>query len=135
MSGLLDNIRELILSARKAVVHSVDLIQVLTNFEIGRHIVQHEQQGAERAGYGEATLKALATALTDEFGRGFSLTNLKLMRQFYLAYRERIGQAPSGVLPLFQKSQTVPDQLQKSVSFEKTQTSPTQFTMSWSHYR
>jgi len=141
MKGLLAEIRELIRSARTAVVHSVDLIQVVTNFEIGRRIVEHEQQGAKRAVYGEATLIELATRLTDEFGKGFSLTNLKLMRQFFLAYRERIGQTASGVLQLSQKSQTPSDQLlksetasRKSISAGKTQTLSAQFTLSWSHY-
>jgi hypothetical protein len=46
VNALISEIRELILSARRAVVHSVDLIQVLTNFEIGRRIVEHEQWGA-----------------------------------------------------------------------------------------
>ncbi len=126
--------RALILSARRAAVHSIDLFQVLTNFEIGRRIIEHEQQGAGRAKYGETTLIDLAVALTDEFGRGFSLTNLKLMRQFYLAYRERIGQTVSGVLPLLQKSQTLSDLLQKEVLSGKMQKSPAQFTLSWSHY-
>ena len=54
MNGLIAEIRQLVCFARQAVVHSVDLIQVLTNFEIGRRIVEHEQQGAERAEYGKA---------------------------------------------------------------------------------
>ncbi|MEZ5580407.1 MAG: hypothetical protein R3F40_13935 [Candidatus Competibacteraceae bacterium] len=52
------------------MAHSVDLIQVLTNFEIGRRIVEHEQGGKERAQYGGCS-KELSTALTEEFGRGF----------------------------------------------------------------
>jgi len=141
MNDLLREVRELILSARKAVVHSVDLIQVLTNFEIGRRIVEHEQGGAERAEYGEAMLKALAEALTDEFGRGFSLTNLKMMRKFYLTYRTAMGQTVSGFLPLSEKGQTASDLLRKSVTASrksvlagKTQTLSAQFTLSWSHY-
>jgi hypothetical protein len=54
VKALLAEIRETVRAARQAVVHSVDLIQVLTNFEIGRRIVEHEQQGAERAEYGKA---------------------------------------------------------------------------------
>ena len=141
MNILVKDIRELILTARKEVVHSVDLIQVLTNFEIGRRIVEHEQQGSERAEYGETILKELAASLTDEFGKGFSLTNLKLMRQFYFTYRERIGQTASGVFPLPQKSQTLSDQLQKSETASRNffsdrnlQTAFAQFTLSWSHY-
>ncbi|WP_089727285.1 PDDEXK nuclease domain-containing protein [Candidatus Thiosymbion oneisti] len=108
MKDLLKNIRELILSARTAVVHSVDLIQVLTNFEIGRRIVEHEQQGSKRAEYGKALLKALSAELTAEFGRGFSRSNLEYMRRFYLTYQDRtlrIAQAQSAIFPPDGKSQ------------------------------
>jgi predicted nuclease of restriction endonuclease-like (RecB) superfamily len=134
-------IRNLIHSARQAVVHSMDMIQVLTNFEIGRRIVEHEQQGAERAEYGEATLKELAEALTHEFGKGFSLTNLKMMRKFYLTYRAKIGQTGSGFFPQLQKGLTASGLLQKtetlsgkSGSIKNTQAASVQFTLSWSHY-
>ena len=50
---LLADIRDLILSARRAAVRSVDTLQVLTSFEIGRRIVEHEQKGSVRAGYGK----------------------------------------------------------------------------------
>ncbi len=143
MKGLLENIRELILSARKAVVHSVDLIQVMTNLEIGRRIVEHEQQGEERAEYGKALLKELSADLTAEFGKGFSEDNLSLMRRFHLVYRERrqISEMVSGKSLTESRDHALSDQLQKSetasrkfVSFEKKQTSPVQFTLSWSHY-
>jgi predicted nuclease of restriction endonuclease-like (RecB) superfamily len=141
MKALIHEIRELIRSARQAVVKSVDLIQVLTNFEIGRRIVEHEQQGAARAAYGEGTLKEIALALTDEFGRGFSLTNLKMMRKFYLTYKNRISHTASGFLPTSQKGQTLSDLLhmavtasRKSDSDAKTQISSALFTLSWSHY-
>ncbi|HCK80640.1 MAG TPA: PDDEXK nuclease domain-containing protein [Candidatus Competibacter sp.] len=140
MNELIHQIRDLILSARRAVAHSVDLIQVLTNFEIGRRIIEHEQQGKERAEYGDAMLKALAIALTDEFGRGFSQTNLKMMRRFYLIYQHRMGQAVPGLLPAVKKGQTLSDFLQKSDV--ASQNSPgniragasASFHLSWSHY-
>gem|GEM_PF-3164481 len=102
MNPLIAEIRDLIRSARQAAVHSVDMIQVLTNFEIGRRIVEHEQQGSERAEYGKALLKELSAELTAEFGRGFSRSNLEYMRKFYLTYQDRasrISQMPSGKLP------------------------------------
>jgi hypothetical protein len=74
VNELIHEIRDLIQSARRAVVHSVDLIQVMTNFEIGRRIVEHDSSGEERAQYGKALLKELSAALTAEFGRGFSQT-------------------------------------------------------------
>jgi len=90
VDALLADIRDLILSARRAVVRSVDTLQVLTSFEIGRRIVEHEQQGAARAEYGKRTLGELAERLTEEFGRGFSRSNLEYMRKLFLAYRDRL---------------------------------------------
>ena len=85
-------IRELVVTARQTVARDVDWVQVHTNFEIGRHIVEHEQMGAARADYGKEVIKNLAAQLTDEFGSGFSLSNLKLMRQFYLQFQNRMEQ-------------------------------------------
>jgi hypothetical protein len=57
-------------------------------WSIGRRIVLEEQRGAQRAEYGEELIEQLAGRLTARFGRGFSTTNLKQMRSFYLAYGE-----------------------------------------------
>ena len=78
----------------------VDTFQVMTNFEIGRRIVEHEQKGAKRAGYGQEMLKALSTRLAEEFGRGFSITNLQLMRKFFIENKNRIQQQPTVKLGL-----------------------------------
>jgi predicted nuclease of restriction endonuclease-like (RecB) superfamily len=111
VDALLAGIRELILSARRAVVRSVDAVQVMTSFEIGRRIVEHEQQGSARAEYGKQVLRELAERLTAEFGRGFSRSNLEYMRKFFLTYRHRLpekSQMPSGGLraiePFVQRS-------------------------------
>jgi predicted nuclease of restriction endonuclease-like (RecB) superfamily len=133
-SRLFHQIRELILSARNLAARSVDSIQVLTNYEIGRLIVEHEQQGAKRAGYGKQVLKGLSKRLVNEFGKGFSLTNLKLMRQFYVMNLERIGQTPSGELPSSPIGQTVSDQLTRQGKKEISTTPSRNFTLSWSHY-
>ena len=97
-SILFVSIRTLIESARNTVARDVDLVQVYTNFDIGRHIVEFEQQGEGQAEYGTQMLKRLAERLTDEFGSGFSVTNLKLMRQFYALHAQRIGQTSSDQL-------------------------------------
>lgn len=96
--ALYERIRELIVTTRQTVARGVDLVQVHTNFEIGRHIIENEQQGKQRATYGKALLKSLAEKLSAEFGPGFSVTNLKLMRQFYIANNHRIGQTASDLL-------------------------------------
>jgi hypothetical protein len=96
---LLSDIRGLILSARRAVVRSVDTLQVLTSFEIGRRIVEQEQHGTSRAAYGKLVVQELAKRLTAEFGKGFSKSNLEYMRRFYTMYRDRdpsIAQTVSG---------------------------------------
>jgi len=74
--------------------HHVNTLQVLTNFEIGRRIVEHEQKGAERAEYGKELLKELSARLKEEFGRGFSEDNLARMRNFYLAWKDRVIEFP-----------------------------------------
>ncbi len=100
-AAFFDGIRELIAGARTTVARGVDLVQVHTNFEIGRRIVEEEQRGDDRAAYGEEVVKVLAERLTGEFGSGFSKSNLEYMRRFYLAYSDRIpeiAQTPSGRL-------------------------------------
>lgn len=95
---LLTQIRDTILHARRTASNNLAKLRVLTCFEIGRLIVEHEQQGVARAEYGKQTLKHLAEKLSQEFGRGVSLTNLKLMRQFYLIKKNQIGQTVSDFL-------------------------------------
>src|SRR5690606_36862148 len=63
-----------------------ETIQVQTCWQIGRHIVECEQGGARRAGYGKQLLSTLAEVLTAEFGKGFDASNLHYMRLFYQAF-------------------------------------------------
>jgi hypothetical protein len=82
IGALLERVRELIRAARRTAVTTVNSVQVITNFEIGRMIVEHEQQGAQRAAYGKEILRDLSNRLTEEFGKGFSRSNLEYMRKF-----------------------------------------------------
>ena len=125
IASLIERVRTLIHSARRAAASSVNALQVRTNFEIGRLIVEHEQQGRYRAVYGKETFVHLSASLTAEFGRGFSRANLEYMRKFYLVWRHRsapISQKPSGKLPSTVNPQT-PSRNSRAV-----------FTLSWSHY-
>ncbi|WP_025110942.1 YhcG family protein [Pseudomonas sp. H1h] len=83
IDSLLGELGELIRQARQKVLRAVDTIQVQTCWQIGRHIVEFEQQGAQRAGYGKQLLALLAKDLTAQFGKGFDETNLRKMRLFY----------------------------------------------------
>jgi predicted nuclease of restriction endonuclease-like (RecB) superfamily len=83
---LLISIKEIIISARKRVFRMANISLLETYWEIGKLIVEDEQQGNAKAEYGKGTLKNLATQLTLEFGSGFDYTNLTNMRKFHLAF-------------------------------------------------
>jgi predicted nuclease of restriction endonuclease-like (RecB) superfamily len=83
-------------AARRAAARSVNALMTASYWAVGRRIVEVEQGGKERAGYGQALLKRLASDLTERFGRGFSERNLEQMRLFYLAWpADRISQMSS----------------------------------------
>ena len=86
-------VRELIKKAQDNLKRAVNTSMVVTYFEIGRQIVEQEQKGERRAQYGKRILHGLSEYLTKELGKGYSIHNLKLMRQFYIVYSEnRIGE-------------------------------------------
>jgi len=89
MQDLLSHLRGLIASARTQALRAIDVIQVRTCWEIGRHIVEFEQGGASRADYGAKLIPNLAANLTAEFGKGFDSTNLRKMRQFFMYFQLR----------------------------------------------
>lgn len=103
--ALFARVINLIELARKQVITAVNLAMVYTYFEIGRMIVEEEQQGNARAKYGKAILKDLSKRLMEKFGKGFSVENLDRMRFFYKKYSNPISSTPL-----------------------------TKFTLSWSHY-
>lgn len=86
-SCFISGIRVLLVEARQSVVKQVNATMIKTYYEIGRRIVEQEQQGKEVANYGDYILVRLSESLSGSFGKGFSKRNLELMRQFYLTYR------------------------------------------------
>jgi predicted nuclease of restriction endonuclease-like (RecB) superfamily len=85
-TDLAERIEQLIEEAKKRTISAVNTAIVYTYYEIGKMIVEDEQQGEERAKYGKAILKDISLRLTNKFGRGFSVDNLENMRRFYLVY-------------------------------------------------
>ena len=85
------SIKELIQQSQRQVVQNVNSAMVFTYFEIGRMIVEHEQNGKMRADYAKETLKILSDKLTYQFGKGYSIDNLERIRKFYLIYNNRIS--------------------------------------------
>lgn len=104
--------------ARQRAKTAVNLSMVYAYYEIGKRIVLEEQQGAQRAAYGQQILSELSRYLTAQFGKGFSVGNLKNIRQFYLVYSEdQIGET------VFSQSSELP-----AVDTGR------KFYLSWSHY-
>lgn len=117
-SHFFESVAQLLEEARKNVKTAVNLSMVYAYFEIGHMIVEEEQNGENRAAYGAYLLKELSAYLTTQFGKGFSETNLKQMRQFYMIYaHDEIGQ-------------TLSDQFNNL----PTVSTGRRFFLSWSHY-
>jgi predicted nuclease of restriction endonuclease-like (RecB) superfamily len=93
---LIDTIGLTIESARFRAIQAVNSELLKANWEIGKYIVEYEQHGNEKAEYGSALLTNLAKDLNARFGKGFSKSNIYLMRQFYLKYQ--IFQSVTGKL-------------------------------------
>lgn len=131
-----DGIVELLSAARQAAARNVNALMTATYWEIGRRIVEAEQKGKRRAGYGEQLIERLSLDLTQRFGRGFSRPNLQQMRQFYLEWSPdkirqtvsselEIRQTPSGKLPSTSVKKTIGLSLQELAQA---------FTLPWSAY-
>jgi predicted nuclease of restriction endonuclease-like (RecB) superfamily len=86
-SGLKTQISELLLIGREQAGRAINTILVQTYWKIGRHIVEFEQEGKDKAEYGSELLDRLSRDLSIEFGKGFSRSNLTYMRKFYSAFQ------------------------------------------------
>ena len=86
--SMMNEIRELLLNARQCVAVQVNTELLSTYWNIGKVIVEHEQENKDRADYGKQTLKQLSKELTKEFGKGFSVSNLYNMRLFYMHHQK-----------------------------------------------
>ena len=83
---LYTRVRKILEAARVTAARSVNTAQVCANWLIGREIVEEEQLGNNKAVYGQRLVAKLSSQLEEGFGPGYSVTNLKLFRQFYLTY-------------------------------------------------
>lgn len=110
-------IRAILESARAGAYRAVNTAMVQAYWQVGRLIVEHEQGGRKRAAYGEALLDDLSQRLTADFGRGFTTTNLRYMRSFYVAFPIRHSARDESPAPV----QSLPATLRSELS--------------WTHYR
>lgn len=132
---LVSDLRSIVSKARSKAFAAVNYSLVERNWRIGQRIVEQEQNGASRAEYGKHVIEVASAALTKEFGKGFSETNIMNFKKFYLKFKElTIPQTLSEEFKK-QKHQTLSDEL--SSHFQKGQTPPAQFELRllpWSHY-
>lgn len=84
-----DVVSGIVNTARGYTARSVNSIMTATYWLIGQYIVEFEQNGHDRANYGEEVIRRLTSDLTARYGRGFSVRNLWLMRSFFLSHQER----------------------------------------------
>ena len=143
---LLADISGLLEQARRTAARSVNAVLTAVYWQIGRRIVEHEQQGRKRAGYGELVVKQLSQDLTAKHGRGFSKRNLEQMRAFYLGWE--IAQTPSAQFEAKAKLPTVSgestaakapapsrnNEIVRTLSARLHLLTGGVFPLSWSHY-
>jgi predicted nuclease of restriction endonuclease-like (RecB) superfamily len=133
--GLLVGLSALLDQSRRSAARAVNAVLTATYWEVGRRIVEFEQGGRERAGYGEALMAKLAADLSGRYGRGFSRRNLEQMRVFYLDWEMQ----PAGTGALQVRMKGGPVEKAQTPSAELTAAEPGHvtaalFPLPWSHY-
>lgn len=128
--AVLTDIAHLLTAARQAAARTVNSVITFTYWEIGRRIVEFEQGGETRAGYGEQLLQRLSADLMKSFGRGFSVINLRLMRRFYQEFQTSEIRQTVSVESIQKPSASA----LISSSVTVLQGKSRNFPLSWSHY-
>lgn len=151
LADTFERIRVILENARKKAARSVNTAQVMAYWLVGREIVEDEQHGARRAGYGEHLLRDLADRLKAEYGSGFSYQNLKFIRQFYQQFPGLLDTAQIGHALRSQSTEPSKGHAARSLSgsLPETEDAPLPETarrgvwrpgmlhsdLSWTHYR
>ena len=132
---LVNDLRSIVSKARSKAFAAVNYSLVERNWRIGQRIVKQEQNGASRAEYGKHVIEVASSALTEEFGKGFSETNIRTSRKFFLIFNDLEIQQTLSAESNLPKHQTLSDE--SSLLPQKGQTQSAQFELRllpWSHY-
>jgi predicted nuclease of restriction endonuclease-like (RecB) superfamily len=129
-SNFYRQVADLLATARQHAKRQLDNTIVVAYYEIGRMIVEREQHGQKRARYGANLIKGLSEYLTGQFGKGFSVPNLRNIRQFYLVYATMLKHPPGGSSEKRYSLISVFDE-----NTQKGQLLSAQFKLSWTHYQ
>lgn len=139
--GFVSDLKAIVYTAKAKAYQAADLYNVASNWLVGRRIVEQEQHGEARAQYGRHVIEIASLALTEEFGKGYSIVNLKSFRKFYLTFKYlQIGQTLSAQsadrqISNGQTSSVLSEpaiQRMPSAELELAQILPV--NLSWSHY-
>ena len=114
--SFIESLKQIVRAARRMAYTAIDYAQIQSNWLIGQRVVEQMQKGAERAEYGAHVIKIASEALTEEFGSGYSETNIRNFRTFYLTFNDLQIQQTSSAKSQIPIGQTLPARL------------------SWSHY-
>lgn len=138
--NLYQRVKGILAAARATAARTVNSAHVASNWLIGREIVEEEQQGRQRAAYREHALKKLAERLKLEFGGGYSLANLKFMRQFYIAYPSLLDASQIGyaLRSLFENSGSraeTPVPFSSQLEGNSLEPGRASQNLAWGHYR
>ena len=133
-------VADLLIAARKYAKRQMDNTIAITYYEVGRMIVEREQEGQKRARYGSKLIKGLSEYLSESIGKGFSVVNLKNMRKFYQVYSPSIQQSTplelekgQSTTALFEKSNLLANFFDGDLQIRQSLTA--QFNLSWTHYQ
>lgn len=132
---LVNDLRSIVSKARSKAFAAVNYSLVERNWRIGQRIVEQEQNGASRAEYGKHVIEIASAALTKEFGKGFSETNIMNFKKFYLKFKELT--IPQTLSEEFKKQKQQTLSAESSLFPQKGQTAPAQSELRllpWSHY-
>ena len=121
-----EDIKQIVATAKTQAYRAVNLMQVASNWLLGWRIVEQEQHGKARADYGAYVIKLASETLTQEFGKGYSMTNIKSFRKFYLSFNDlEIGQTlPAQLKKMLELPESTEQQIGQTLSAQ----------LSWSHY-
>lgn len=125
----ISDIKAIVYSAKQNAYQAADLFQVAANWLVGRRIVEQEQHGRERAEYGKRIIEIASDVLTAEYGKGYSIVNIKNFRKFYLTFSDlAIGQT------LFDQSRFIEKTKRQTASAQLELAKILAPNLSWSHY-
>lgn len=130
--ALFEKIAGLIEESRKKVSSAINIAEVYTKYNVGRYIIEHEQEGKYKAAYGKQVLIQLAERLKDKFGDGWTVDTLTRCRKFFNVYNTASISATA--LPKLEKVSETANFGNIVAEIQEYSSEPHKFVLSWSHY-